>query len=304
MIYNEHYDSLRTDKVLKKIDTTTEHTLYEYFTKISNEIPFYFPIDFDFWHKSMFNECDWTDEEIPLFDKLETYLYYENELLKGFIQFGLSGFVLNDNGKDFNRFYAIIRNIHYSEDSKNPEEMIEKALQFFNERNINEIEAFFHYFGMSCYARHGKLHESAFYIENLLNKYSFKKVHENIYFSKDLISEEYCCDPEISYKIQDIDRKMTKMVFFVNNEQIGYCEFTILQNTICYLYNIAISQKFRGQGWGIKCMEIIFTVLKKKRIKKIDLDTIDTNIVAQNFYTKLGFINKGITRSYNKDQEK
>ena len=107
--------------MLKKIDTTNEHVLYGYFTKISKEIPFYFPIGFDLWHKSMFNECDWTDKETPLFKELKTYLYYENELLKGFIQFGLSKFVLNKNGKDFNHHYAIIRNIHYSKDSTNPE---------------------------------------------------------------------------------------------------------------------------------------------------------------------------------------
>jgi hypothetical protein len=168
--------------MLKKIDLLNEHILYKYFTGISHIIPFYFSVDFDLWHKCMFNDC--TDDGKSLFDELETYLYYENDTVKGFIQFGISSFIFNENGMDFSNHYAIIRNIHYSEDSKNPDEMIEKALQYFKDKGKREIDAFFHYFGMSCYARHGKLHESAFYIEKLLYSYSFKKEHKRLFLKR------------------------------------------------------------------------------------------------------------------------
>ena len=282
--------------MLKRINTTNEQELYKYFVKIGSQIPFYFTVDYDIWHKCMFN--DTAEDGVTLFDELETFLYYEDDILKGFIQFGISSFVFMDNGKDFDNHYAIIRNLHYSKDSKNPEEMLEAAFQYFNDKNIKEIDAFFHIFGMSCYARHGKLHESAFYIEDLLYKYSFQKEHENVYFSKDLIEEKYFCDPEISYEIHEIMEGKYKMDFFVNKRQIGYCEYTFLHNSICYLYVIIIDKEYRRKGWGTKCMNILFYISDKRKIKRLDLDTIDSNYTAQSFYEKIGFNRKGITRSY------
>jgi ribosomal protein S18 acetylase RimI-like enzyme len=281
--------------MLKKLETADEPLLYEYFIKIGKEIPFYFPVSYDLWHKCMFNDI--TEEGLPLFNELETYLYYENDTLKGFIQFGLSSFIFSENGKDFKNRYAIIRNIHYSKNSKNPNQIIEIALNYFNDKNIREIHAFFHYFGMSCYARHGKLHDSAFYIEDLLYRHSFKKEHENVYFSKDLGKEKYYSDPEIGYEIHDNGDK-TKIDFFVNNERIGYCELAYLYGNISYLYYIEIQKEYRHKGWGTKCVNIIFHILNERQIIKLDLDTIDTNTIAQRFYGKIGFINKGITRSY------
>jgi ribosomal protein S18 acetylase RimI-like enzyme len=282
--------------MLKKADLMNEHILYEYFTGISEIIPFYFPVNFDLWHKCMFNDC--TDDGKPLFDELETYLYYENDTVKGFIQFGVSSFTFNENGMDFSSHYAIIRNMHYSQDSKNPNEMIEKAFEYFNGKNMKEIDAFFHYFGMSCYARHGKLHESAFYIEKLLYSYSFIKEHENVYFSKDLSNFSYVDDSEIACQIQNMESNKQKIIFFINNDQIGYCEISFLENSICYLHYLEINKELRSKGIGTRCMNNLFSLLVKKNIQKVDLDTIDTNTRAQTFYVKIGFINKGITRSY------
>jgi ribosomal protein S18 acetylase RimI-like enzyme len=285
--------------MLKKIDSMNERDLYEYFTKLSYIIPFYFPVDFDLWYKCMFNDC--TNDDVLLFDELETYLYYENDTIKGFIQFGISNFAFSGNEINFSNHYTIIRNIHYFNDSKNPEEMIEKAYQYFNSKNIEEIYAFFHYFGMSCYAGHGKLYESVFYIEKLLYRYYFKKGHENVYFSKK-IDHKFDCDPEIICQNQNVELNKQKIIFFMNNEQIGYCEITFLQNNICYLNYIEITEKLRSQGLGTRCMNNIFCFLNKKNIQKLDLDTIDTNIKTQGFYEKNGFTNKGITRSYYKKE--
>jgi ribosomal protein S18 acetylase RimI-like enzyme len=289
--------------MVKRVDLETEYVLYQYFIKTGKEIPFYFPVDYDTWHKSMFN--DETEEGKPLFDNLETYLYYEDETLKGFIQFGISSFVFyqdgSDYGKDFSKHYAIIRNIHYLEDSKNPEELLEKAFEYFNNMDFEETSAFFHYFGMSCYAKHGKLHESIFYIENLLHKYSFKKGHENVYYSKDLDAEKYSCDPEISYKINEIMGNRYKMDFFVNNKQIGYCEYAFLHNSVCYLYTILIHEEHRRKGFGARCMNILFYISEERKIKRMDLDTIDPNYIAQSLYEKIGLKKKGITRSYSKE---
>jgi ribosomal protein S18 acetylase RimI-like enzyme len=247
----------------------------------------------------MFNDC--TDDGVVLFNELNTYLLYEDNILKGFIQFGISSFTFNENGKDYGNHYAIIRNMHYIKDSKNPEEMLEAAYRYFNAKAIKEINAFFHYFGMSCYARHGKLHDSSFHIEELLYKHSFKKEHENVYFSKDLREGNYCNDFEISCEYYDLEINKKKIIFLLNNEQIGYCEVSFLYGNICYLYYFEIFNKYRRQSFGTRCINNIFYFLKEKSIKKLDLDTIDTNFNAQGLYTKTGFINKGITRSYFKE---
>jgi hypothetical protein len=63
---------------------------------------------------------------------------------------------------------------------------------------------------MSCYARHGKLHNSAFYIEHLLHKYSFIREHENIYFSKDLSQENNYSDTEVTFEIFKIGNTKKK----------------------------------------------------------------------------------------------
>jgi ribosomal protein S18 acetylase RimI-like enzyme len=289
--------------MLKIVDPLNERDLYEYFRRISQDIPFYFPVDYDLWYKCMFKDC--TEDGRPLFNELETYLYYEGEILKGFIQFGISSFVFDakkENEKDFNNHYAIIRNIHYSRDSKNPEKMLEMAYHYFDNKNSKEIDAFFHYFGMSCYARHGKLHESAFYIEELLLKHSFKKVHENVYFTKDLTTGNQDYHPDISYELHKAGADREKILFKVNNEQIGYCLLSFLQDNICYLYYFEIEEKFRGQGLGTRCLNNMFCILNERHIQKLDLDTTDTNYNAQRLYIKIGFHRKGITRSYRKLQ--
>lgn len=52
------------------------------------------------------------------------------------------------------------------------------AMKFFGEKNIDEQYSFYHYYGMKCNARHGKLFEKNFYIENLLKAFYFVKEHE------------------------------------------------------------------------------------------------------------------------------
>ena len=281
--------------MLKEIYKNNVHFLYEYFNQIRQYSPQYFPVSFDMWDKSMFDDY-WIDGK-PLFKELKTILYYEDNLLKGFIQFGISRFIFTDDGIDETENYAIIRNIHYSKDSKNPEEMVEKAFEFFGNR-FKEISAFFHIFGMSCYARHGKLHNSAFYIEQLLYKFSFIREHENIYFSKNISVDYNYNDPEIEYERSCIEPNKEKITFSFNNIQIGYCEIAYFHENISYLYYIEINKEFRHKNFGTRCMNIIFEILQKRNVVRLDLDTIDSNYIAQNFYTKLGFIYKGITRSY------
>lgn len=54
-------------------------------------------------------------------------------------------------------------------------------------------------------------------------------------------------------------------------------------------------------GIGSKCMAGLKAYLFSRGITGFDTDTARTNIAAQHFYEKNGFVNEGITRSYYKN---
>jgi len=275
--------------MIKKVENLKdEQVLYEYFKEIS-DVPYYFSdVGFDSWRESMFSD---TDNGVPRFDELETYLLYEDNILEGFIQHGIA--IYRDENSAPN-YHPLIRNMHYAKHSKNPEQLIEKAFDYFKSKNMQKITAYFQCFGMSCYARQGKLHESQFYIEDLLTKYSFTPNEWNDYFSKDLSGCSISKDSEIICEIFDESSKGMGIKFFFNGEQAGWCGLSFLANGISYLGYLETFEKYRGQGLGKRCMNNVFYILKEKNFKRIDTDTY----TASDFYKKIGFDYKGIMRSY------
>lgn len=152
--------------MILELSRETELELYNYFIKNNADVPYYFPIKFSCWHESMFHDCDFDGK--LLFTELKTFLLMDDGIIEGFIQFGLTSFIFNSNGeKDFSKNYAVIRNLHYLENAKHAQTLLDAATSYFESMGFIEKHAFFHYFGMSCYARQGKLHSSNFYIEEL-----------------------------------------------------------------------------------------------------------------------------------------
>jgi len=184
--------------MIQKITKDAELKLYDYFIASRRDVPYYFPVSFEHWRDSMFNDCDYDGR--PLFSELETYLLANGSEIKGFIQFGLysrtktsskklfmfsfgsnhqperkvnffsfhsiTNFVFSANKKDYTKQYGIIRNIHYAENAENIYMLFDKAAEYFDRLGIDKRYAYFHYFGMSCYARQGKLHSHEFYIDD------------------------------------------------------------------------------------------------------------------------------------------
>lgn len=153
---------------------------------------------------------------------------------------------------------------------------------------------------MSCYARHGKLHESNFHIGEVLNKLNFIKEHENVYYSKHLFEGNFNYQGVVSFEYQELsvgDQQYIK--FLKDNEVIGGCELHYLhQKDMCYLRWIYINEKYNHQGLGTECMNQLFNELYKRGYKQLDTDTADNNLNAQNFYLKTGFKDLGRTKSY------
>ena len=287
--------------MLKKVTCLEdERILYEYFNKISPEIPYYYPVSFDTWRESMFDEI----EGMEFYNsELETYLLYEEGILKGFIQYGTP--VVYEGNND----YVVIKNMHYARDSKNPESLMDLAMDYFKTKNVPHKVAFFIWYGMECYATHGKLHESQFHIEDLLSKYSFVNNETNVYFVKDLNGIRVENDAEIVceiYNESEVVRNFCRdesmrIEFFFNGEQIGVCDLRFMHSDISFLVYLEIFEKYRRQNLGTRCMNNIFYILKKRAIQRIDLDTHKTNIAAQALYTKTGFVDTGLTKSYIKE---
>lgn len=281
--------------MIQEIYPETSKELFHYCLAISVNTPYYFPVSFACWHKSMFNDCDYDGS--PLFSELKTFALINNEIIEGYVQFGTSAFVFNENGeKDYTAKYGVIRNLHYLQNAENGGLLLDKAMEYFDSKNIKKRYAFFHYLGLSCYARQGKLHQSGFYMEKLLATYSFKKEHENVYFSK-------CLQENIPDIYQDIvfiynsDQQSVK--FMSGDEEIGGCAlYFVPKSRICFLKWIYIRNDLSHQGLGTKCMYKLFFEMRERGFVRIDTDTMDTNLNAQRYYEKTGFVNRGNMRSY------
>ncbi|MCL2530946.1 MAG: GNAT family N-acetyltransferase [Oscillospiraceae bacterium] len=243
----------------------------------------------------MFNDCD--EDGKPLFSHLETFLLMDNDEINGFIQYGLTSFVFGEHGeKDYTKQYAVIRNVHFIENTANAHLLLDKATAYFDALGLGKRYAYFHYFGMRCYAGQGKLHESEFYIEKLLSKYGYVKEHENVYYTKDLQHANTSDVAEIKFIYEDNGQCIS---FERGSEKIGGCALNFLpQGAICFLKWIYIDEKYVHQGLGTKCMHKLFHELKQKGVARLDTDTPDSNTRAQGYYLKTGFADMGRMRSY------
>jgi ribosomal protein S18 acetylase RimI-like enzyme len=293
----EAVDSWFTWRIMMicRLTAEMEVTLYNYFISARGNVPYYYSVSFEHWRESMSHDTDYDGK--PLFSHLETFLLMNNGMVEGFVQFGLTSFVFDVNGeKNYMGRYGIIRNIHYNQGAKNAHLLLDKATEFFESLAIKKRHAFFHFFGMSCYARQGKLHASEFYVEDLLFKYGFTKEHENVYYLKSLQNIQPCASSDIVFAYGDNGKSIS---FMRANEKIGGCELNILPGSnICFLKWIYIDDKYAHQGLGTMCMNKLFYELQQKGISRLDTDTADDNLNAQGYYVKTGFADMGRMRSY------
>lgn len=281
--------------MLVTADLDNAGKLYDYCRKSNSCVPYYFDVSFEAWQKSMFRDTDY--DGAPLFSRLETYMLVNEGNIEGFIQLGTTHFVFDEHGdKDYAHTYAMIRTLHCLPEARNAHLLMDKADAFFADMRHERRYAFFHYFGMSCYARQGKLHASQFYIEKLLQDRGYVKEHENVYFTKDLRQSPISETDDIHFAYGDDGQTA---VFLVNGKRIGGCELNITFNPkICFLKWIYIEKEYVHQGWGTKCMHMLCGELKQKGFDRLDTDTVDSNVNAQGYYRKTGFLDKGIMRSY------
>lgn len=148
------------------------------------QTPYFFPMPFEIWEKSFTNDTD--GDGRVLFKQLTTKTVYNNKELIGFIQYGNTAFGFNSNGDISSEVsYPVIRNLYFKQEQTEAGKLLLKtALDDLGDSP--DVYAFFHYFGMSCFARHGKLFETHKHIDALLKERGFEIEHENVYYSSTL----------------------------------------------------------------------------------------------------------------------
>lgn len=285
--------------MLIEIKQTNVAKLCQYLQNKENKAPYEYLSNEQDLITSLLYDID--GEGDRLFNVLETYTYEEAGNILGFIQYGASAFTLDETGKNKKASFGVIRNLYY-EKGQNivGKALVEQAMNFFQENNLTEKYAYFHYFGMTNQGRHGKLHESSFYIESLLADYHFKKNEENVYYSKDLTKQPTLQKTDITCVYHELTTgQQQEIELLQDGEKVGVCELHYLpQAELCYLRWIYVTQKLQHTGVGTKCMLQLFQELKQKGFKTLDTDTADQNLPAQHFYLKTGFSEMGRTRSY------
>ena len=276
------------------LNSAYERPLYAFFTDKLGHIPFYFPTDFHTWRESLLRDTDYSGE--PLFKETKTFLLLEGEAIAGFMQLAMTDFVFAPDGtKSKESGYGLIRNLYFLPDCQKGHLLMACAADYFKYHGVAKPYAFFHYFGMSCYARQGKLHETAYHVEKLLMEYGYAKEHENVYFNR-LLTDDFDDDREIVFEYGGDDASIS---FRREGRVLGGCKLYFVPNSsICFLRWIWINPELTHQGYGTRCMKKLFFVLKQKGISRLDTDTADSNLGAQGYYRKTGFADMGRMRSY------
>ena len=266
--------------------------LYRY--QLRFQSPCFFPVDYRTWRESFFNDVDgsgWV-----LFKKLSVKAAYDEDVLIGFIQYGITAFGFDDRGEiSSDVSYCVIRNLYFTETRADAGSLLLKeALDAFG--TAERIYAFFHYFGMSCFARHGKLFESQSHIEAFLKENGFETEHENVYYSSVLCGAE---KPEAEIIPQALTASSQQYFdFALSGNHVGGCEIHFVDAKTAYLRWIYVNENITGKGIGTKCMNTLKHWLYQKGITRFDTDTALSNAVAQHYYEKNRFTREGITRSF------
>ncbi len=278
--------------MLKLTEVKNLEKIYDY--QMSFYAPYFFSTDFDAWKKSFVDDVD--GEGRVLFKELYVKAAYDEEELVGFIQYGKTAFGFDNKGEiSPDVSYYVIRNLYFNKNRADAGNLLLKeALDVFGKSD--KVYAFFHYFGMSCFARHGKLFEKHAYVETLIKNNGFETEHENVYYSAIIKGDE---ESEVKITPHSLTKGNQQYIdFMLSNNQVGGCEVHFIDEKTTYLRWIYVNENITGKGIGTKCMNALKQWLYQKGVTRFDTDTALSNLIAQHYYEKNNFICEGVTRSY------
>lgn len=277
-------------------DMISTREVYDYQRKM--EFPYCFLVNYENWKQSFL--CDMDGEGRKLFRNLYAKVAYKNDKVVGFIQYGNTEIGFDENGaisQDIS--YPVIRSLYFDKECKEAGvALLQEAVKEWNTKE--RIYAFFHYFGMSCYARHGKLFESFEWIAEVLQEQGFVVEHENVYYSLELTGQQKEKEIELAWT-ERTKGDQQSCHFMMEDVWIGECEIHYLKDSdVAYLRWIYVDEKVQNKGIGTRCMEKLCSELRTQGYQKMHTDTAMDNVRAQHYYEKNGFVREGVTRSYYK----
>jgi RimJ/RimL family protein N-acetyltransferase len=277
--------------------------LFSFWRRLAEKVPYFFSVSSKRWRECLFD--DKLDNK-NIFLSQETFIAIEKGQVIGFSQFGQPAFAWDKDGQKYNNpQIGLLRHYYFDEGRSDAANLLydnsEKYLNQFSNQH-----AFYHIFGMSCNAHHGKLHQNLSHVDMFLREKGYQVEHENVYYILDLDRSEpiqqaelqliptFRCEPDTQeYEINLLNHPIgTIQVRFLNTLTYGA---TI---DIAYLMWIEIASDFHGQGWGTKSMQLLTSYLRSQNYHQLHLDTASTNQAAQQFYEHFGFQNSGKTRCY------
>ncbi len=271
---------------------TDWNALYAYQSALP--CPYHFPTAFGPWEASMLADVDGAGRR--LFRDLTTQIATDGGNITGFIQLGHTAFGFAGSGEISDQIhYPIIRSLYF--DAAFPEAgeaLLHSALAALGA--TERIYAFFHYFGLSCFARHGKLFAHYPHIESLLKAAGFTVEHENVYYASQLPAPK---DSPVTIVWNAPSAGAQQSCdFFLEGQHLGGCEVHYVQPGIAYLRWIYVGDGLQNRGLGSLCMTALMADLSHRGYARLDTDTALNNLRAQHYYEKNSFTRMGITRSF------
>lgn len=277
--------------------------LFSYWKHLGEKIPYFFPVSPAKWRECLFE--DKLNHE-KMFSLQETFVAVEKDRIIGFIQYGQPAFAWDEKGQKYrNPQIGMIRHFYFDEGRFDAAAALLAKSEGYLSQFPNR-HAFYHIFGMSCNARHGKLHQSLAHIDQFLREKGYWIEHENVYYSLEFNPDEPIHEQELQLvPTVSLEPDMQDYEICLLNHPIGTIQVRYLDRLtggfttdIAYLTWMEIISAFRGQGWGTRSMQLLISQLRSQKYHQLHLDTASTNQVAQGFYERFGFQNRGKTKSY------
>lgn len=273
--------------------------LYNYYRKMQGAVPYWLDADYETWKQSFISDRDYDGDE--MFRELITYTAQHGDEILGFVQFGIPNYLYDTKGEKSDAVRGgIIRMLYLDPEIDCGRKLIRLAEDYFTVQQVQRKFAFFHAFGMTCNAGHGKLYCSLSHIEKALAGFGYVKEHENVYYKRLITDGDKVCSGQVRVEYENMNPcGLQNFSIYAEENWIGSGALVYLpQGKMCYLKWIFIDGKQQGRGYGSAALRRIFADLADRGFERIDTDTADMNTIAQGLYRKTGFEDMGRTRSY------
>lgn len=277
--------------------------LFLFWKRLAEKVPYFFSVSPEKWRECLLDDKLGKEK---MFRGQEIFIAIEKGQIVGFSQCIQPAFAWDQNGQKYsNPQIGILRHFYFDEGRLDAADRLYASSEIY----LNQFptqHTFYHIFGMSCNAHHGKLHQSLAHIDRFLCEKGFQIEHENVYYSLDLAQVE----PIREQKLQLVptvrpEPEAQEYEIVLSDHRIGTIQVRFLgrltgglTTDIAYLLWIEIRRDLQRQGWGAKSMQLLSSSLRSQNYRQLHLDTASTNQAAQRFYERFGFQNRGKTRSY------